>query len=194
MIRAIPSRRFQPLACWRALLAAVTLFAGAAGTASATIIGAVVDNGDGTYTYSYEVDNTAGAFDVAVWSLDFAFAAPDWDQLDTFSGGDVGVPNPDWFADVGTPVAGLSAQDFVSLDPAADVLVGNTLAGFSFTSTYQPGLVDWAEFAASGESAGGRTIGPVSARDVPASGGGLLWVGAGALMILLAPRRRRNIG
>lgn len=190
MIRA--TRRFQLFPCWRALLAAATLFAGTVGTASATIIGTVVDNGDGTHTYSYEVDNSAGAFDVAVWSLEFAFAAPDWDQLDTFSGGDVSVPNADWFADAGIPVAGLSAQDFVSLDPAGDVLIGNTLAGFSFTSAYQPGLVDWAEFAATGASASGRTIGPV-VHAVPAPGSGLLWVGAGALMILLAPRRRSPV-
>ena len=192
MIRATSPRCFQPRPCSRALLAGVMLFAGTMGTAAATIIGTSVDNGDGTYTYSYEVDNTDGAFDVAVWSLEFAFAPPDWDQLDAFSGGDVSVPN-DWFAGVGVPFAGLSAQDFVSLDSGGDVLVGDILAGFSFTSSYQPGLVDWAEFASAGDSASGRTIGPVFVHAVPEPGGGLLWVGAGALMLLLTPRRRSPV-
>ncbi len=69
-----------------ALVGALALAALAALPASADVIATFVVNGDGTVTYTYEVDNTAGAFDIALWSLEFPFATPDWDQLDTFSG------------------------------------------------------------------------------------------------------------
>src|SRR5262245_18952984 len=108
------------------VLAAVSL------PASGEIIGSFVVNGDGTVTYTYRVDNQAGLFDVAFWSLDFEFPAPDWNQVDTLGGGDVAVANPNWLAEAGIPLVGLSAQDFVSLDPTADVLTGTVLDGFSF--------------------------------------------------------------
>lgn len=139
---------------------AVALIAQSA-PASAAIVSTVVDNGDGTFTYAFEVDNTAGAFDIAAWSLDLAFA-PDWNPLDTFAGGDVAVP-ANWIADVGIPVAGVSAQDFLSLGPDSDVLVGSTLSGFSFTSSFQPGAVTYFEFSAFGDSATGSVVGPASA-------------------------------
>lgn len=70
------------------------------------------------------------------------------------------VPNANWFADVGVPVTGSSAQDFLSLNPAGDVLAGQSLSGFSFTSHYLPGQIDFLEFSATGASDGGTTIGP----------------------------------
>lgn len=142
----------------------------------ADVVATFVVNGDGTVTYTYEVDNTAGAFDVAAWSLEFPFATPDWDPLDVPSGGGVGVPNATWFAAAGIPVGGLSAQDFVSLDATGDVLLGTTLGGFSFTSAYLPGLVDYLEFSALGDSVSGQVLGPalLPPPAVPEAGG---WLG-----------------
>ena len=126
------------------------------------VLGSHILNGDGSTTYSYVVDNRAGPFNVAAWSLEFGFPAPDWNQLDVFSGGDVHVPNPEWFADTGTPISGQSAQDFISLTPYGDVGVGNTLWGFSFTSDFQPGTITYTEFSADGRSVSGTTVGPVN--------------------------------
>ncbi|MBL9136360.1 MAG: hypothetical protein JNK85_10855 [Verrucomicrobiales bacterium] len=131
------------------------------------VVGSFVLNGDGTVTYFYEVDNRAGLFDISLWSLEFPFATPDWEMLDTFSGGDVEVPNTGWFANGGLPVTGESAQDFLSLDPASDVLLGETLVGFSFTSRFLPGSILYREFSAQGESVSGLTIGPVITTPVP---------------------------
>ncbi|MGZ8939726.1 MAG: hypothetical protein ACXW32_10990 [Limisphaerales bacterium] len=130
--------------------------------ASGVLIGSVADNGNGTFTYSYEIVNTSGAFDIAAWSLEFDFLTPDWNQLDTLSGGDVSVPDPGWIADAGVPIAGLSGQDFLSLDPLSDILAGSSLSGFSFTSTFGPGAVNYFEFSAIGDSAAGSVLGPVS--------------------------------
>jgi hypothetical protein len=153
--------------------------------ASADVIATFVVNGDGTVTYTYEVDNTAGAFDVALWSLEFPFATPDWDQLDTFSGGQVGVPGPSWYADAGIPVGGLSAQDFLALDPAGDILVGSLLGGFSFTSSRLPGPIAYFEFSAVGDSVSGTTLGPAfdppSAIPEPST-----WVAGSTLLALAA--------
>src|SRR5262245_46288065 len=154
---------------WSLALAAVTLaglaaagLVGAAAPAEAGVVGSSAANGDGTWTYSYTVDNTAGGFDVAVWSLEFDFAAPDWNQLEMASGGDVAVPTG-WAADVGVPVVGQSAQDFVSLDPSGDVAVGATLAGFAFTSSFEPGTVRYLEFSGTADEADGTTVGPSAA-------------------------------
>ena len=154
---------------------------------SATIIGSAFDNGDGTFTYSFEVDNSSGSFDIAVWSLELEFL-PDWDQLDVFSGGGVAVPDPGWTADAGIPVAGLSAQDFISLGPDSDVLVGATLGGFSFTSAYRPVLVTWYEFSALGDSATGSVIGP-GAAPIPEPGA-LSTFSIGLALVAFAVRRR----
>jgi hypothetical protein len=141
-------------------------------SARAVVVGSAVDNLDGTFTYSYTVDNSSGAFDIIGWSLDFPFLTPDWDQADTAFGGDVTTPNNQWIAQSGIPVSGASAQDFLSIDPAADVLAGSMLAGFSFTSSFPPGTIPYYEFSALGESASGRTVGPAVAA-VPEAGGGI---------------------
>jgi hypothetical protein len=148
--------------------------------AHATIVGSHVVNGDGTVTYSYTVDNSGGLFDVSAWSLDFLFATPDWDPFDVFSGGGVDVPAADWFASPGTPVTGLSAEDFLSLSPLGDVLIGGMLGGFSFSSSFLPGIVSYHEFSATGESNRGTTIGPTAS--VP-DGGEWLALIAGATLV-----------
>lgn len=180
----------------RGLLGALLLSFSACCEAPAEVIATFVVNGDGTVTYTYEVDNTAGAFDVAAWSLDLPFATPDWDQLDVLSGGGVGIPNASWFAAAGIPVGGLSAQDFVSLDAAGDVLLGTTLGGFSFTSSYLPGLVDYFEFSALGDSATGQVLGPalLPPPAVPEAGGWLAGAMAVGCAAGMAGRRWRGTG
>ncbi len=159
-------------------------------SAPGEVTGSFILNGDGTITYFYEVNNLTGAFDISLWSLEFDFLTPDWDTLDTFSGGEVSVPNSLWFADAGIPVSGASAQDFLSLDPAGDVLAGAVLAGFSFTSSLPPGRVTYHEFSATGDSVSGTTIGPTAV--VPEAS---TWVAALALGTVagsLVLRRRQQ--
>lgn len=146
-------------------------------------MGSYVLNGDGTVTYSYEVDNRSGGFEIAAWSLEFDFATPDWNPLSVFSGGGVTVPNANWDASLGLPVTGLSAQDFLSLDSSTDVGIGSSLAGFSFTSRFLPGQVAFNEFSAVGDSATGYTLGPVAPTAV-SDGGDAGFLGLTALAAL----------
>ena len=179
------------LARCAALSAALSL---AAAPAGATVIGSALDNGDGTYTYSFEVDNTSGDFDVVAWSLDLDFAPLDWDPLDVAAGGDVSVPDPNWIASLGIPVAGQSAQDFLSLDPSSDVLAGSTLAGFSFKSSHLPDVVTYYEFSAFGDSASGTTTGPGPRSAPPIPEPGAIWTFASGLVLVAAALRRRTSG
>ncbi|HRZ35442.1 MAG TPA: hypothetical protein P5534_03655 [Candidatus Paceibacterota bacterium] len=121
-----------------------------------------IDNGDGTFTYAYTINNTGGTFDVSSWSLAFGFAAAlrDWNPLDVASGGDVVVP-PGWVSDESIPPVG---QDFFSINltpPTSDVGIGTTLGGFSFVSALPPGSVQYLAFGAAGESDAGTTLGPI---------------------------------
>ena len=170
----------------RSALAGLACLAASA-PAFGNIIGSDVVNGDGTVTYSYIVDNLGGSFDVAAWSLEFGFPAPDWNQLDNFSGGGVTVPNENWFADAGIPVTAQTAQDFLSLAPDGDVAAGHSLAGFSFTSKFLPGTVDYSEFSADGRSISGTTIGPVSS--VPEGNGPFEALAFGAVVAIGAGTR-----
>jgi hypothetical protein len=176
----------------RSLIAACTLFA-ASVPASAIVVGSFVDNGNGTFTYSYEIDNSGGAFPVAAWSLEFGFTTPDWDSLDTLSGGDVSVPNANWFAIGGNLPGGEAIQDFLTLSSVAEVPIGQTLLGFSFTSEFAPGLVDFTEFSAGGDFNIGSTIGPVPASAVPEAGSGMEGIAFAALVAFAAVARSRNV-
>lgn len=123
------------------------------------IIGLATENLDGTFTYRYSVDNSKGTFDIFAWSLELDIFS-DWDMRDTFAGGDVIVPSADWFADSGFPIGGIAAQDFLTL-AGGDVLMGDILGGFEFTSRYVPGVVRYHEFEGTvGLSANGLTLGP----------------------------------
>jgi hypothetical protein len=141
------------------------------------IIGSAVDNGDGTHTYQYTIDNSAGNFDVIGFTLEFPLRQDqiDWDPLDIFAGGDVFVPSDDWIADIGIPtVGGQSAQDFFSIQFTGDVLIGEILSGFGFTSRFTPGLsTHTITYGAAGENIIGLVIGPDLA-SVPETGSTLL--------------------
>ena len=175
----------DPLRLGRGLALALVLFVSPA-AALASVIGSALDNGDGTFTYSYTVDNSLGSFDVSAFSLDLPLANHDWDPNDTGIGGDVTVPF-NWIAAEGIPVTGLFAQDFISLDPSSDVLVGAKLGGFSFKSTLQPGTVTAYEFSAFGDSSTGSTTGP--ARAVPEPRAALVF-SLGLLLVAFHLNRR----
>lgn len=159
----------------------------------ADIIGTSALNPDGSYTYSYTVDNTSGVFDISYWSLEFDFATPDWDQADTFAGGGVTVPDAEWWATAGIAFSGLSAQDFLSLSPSADALAGASLGGFSFTSWFAPGMVTFAGFDPfASSSIQGTTVGPSSANTpaVPEGSGSYGLMAAGFLAGSVLLRRK----
>jgi hypothetical protein len=161
-------------------------------SAKATIIGSSVDNLDGTFTYSYTVDNTSGAFDIVGWSLEFPLAPGDidWDQADIFAGGDVTVPSADWIASAGIPTVGNSAQDFFSIAFTGDVLIGQSLSGFGFTSSFAPANATFTlEFGALGESASGQTVGPNLPTGLPDQGStGLLLIPIFSAMLICRQR------
>ena len=142
----------------------------------AILIGMSANNGNGTFTYSYTVDNTSGTFDIVAFSLEFNFLSSliDWNQLDIAGGGSVNVADVNWIAQAGTsPNVGISSQDFFSINPASDVLMGTSLSGFSFISALAPGsMTYYFEFGASAESASGTTVGPVSAAIASVPDGG----------------------
>jgi hypothetical protein len=141
-----------------AVCSLVLVALGVPSPAQGGVLCTAIDNLNGTFTYAYTVDNTGGAFPVMAWSLEFSFgtADRDWDPLDLAGGGDVVVPG-NWIADNGKPVAGLLAQDFLSLDTSSDVAPGASLGGFSFVSARQIGSVQVYTFGPAGESASGTT-------------------------------------
>ncbi len=160
--------------------------------ALATVVGTSVPNPDGTMTYTYEVDNQAGSFDIAQWSLDFMFLLPGWNQSDSYSGGDVTVPTLNWLAGPGISLSGQSAQDFFSLNEASDIDIGELLTGFSITCRYLPGVVVYHEFSADGQSFTGTTLGPVLPYSLPEGGGTLAMTLVGVAGVAMWRRTQRR--
>ena len=164
------------------LVAAISLL-GFNSVLKGDILGNVQDNQNGTYTYSYTIDNDTG-FDIFAFSLHFDIPAAqlDWHQVDVSFGGAVVVPpgsapnfETAWVAAPGVPFVGQSAQDFFAFDlfGAGDVLPGNTLGGFSFTSSFPPTqIVVSLESGPFGDSQVGTTVGPglVAANNNPTIG------------------------
>jgi hypothetical protein len=142
-------------------LTAVGLSAAVIPPATATVTAVVTDNLNGTWTYAYTVFN-AGTFDIWSWFLDLEIL-PDWNQNDVFAGGDVDVPANSlwWIAEAGTPLSGIAAQDFRSLDASEDVQPGHSLGEFSFTSAFPPGIADYYEFGPLGDSSAGTVAAPI---------------------------------
>lgn len=180
------SRRLPPTAALGLTLALLRV-----GDAGAAVRGTYEMVGHDLVKYSYRIDNAAGLFDIAAWSLDLDLPAPDWDPLDRASGGEVAMPDENWIGGPGTPVSGLWAQDFLSLTAGAEIGVGGALDGFWFLSHLLPGEVRYHEFSATGESASGVTIGP-AVPAVPVPEGGLWTAGAvvGGLTAATVSRRR----
>ncbi len=180
------------------LLVAIGMFT--LGNAQGAIVVTTMTNLDGTFTYSYEVDNTAGTFDVFSWSLELAVPADDidWKPLDKGQGGDVVVPSgdmlsssDDWGADRGIAVVELWAQDFFAVDAAGggDVVIGSSLDGFEVTSALPPGPATYVEYGPAGQSLVGSTIGPSM---IPEPGVGVLVLVG--LASLIGTRRRSVLG
>ena len=141
--------------------------------ARAVVLASVVQNADLSYEYSYEIDNSAGTFDIFLFSLEFDFPVEDrdWNPVDILNGGEVLTPlqsaaDPfdDWAAVEGVPITGEFAQDFFAVGPLGegDVLVGESLGGFSFTSAFAPREVTFTAFSPGGASTTGLVVGPSS--------------------------------
>lgn len=149
----------------------------------ALIVGEVQDLGT-EYLYSYTVDNSQGSFDIWMWSLEFNFL-PDWVMTETEVGGEVTVPT-DWLAQEGIPNSAVATQDFLTF--TADVLVGETVAGFSFVSAFPPGSVGYSQYGVTGDVFSGNVLGPTSVPD----GGALVGLWACALLLLGGSHRILN--
>jgi hypothetical protein len=146
--------------------------------AQAVVLGSSTENLDGTFTYAYTLDNTAGTFAINAWSLELAFV-PDWDPVDVAAGGDVDVPNAEWAAGLGIPLLGVAAQDFLNF--FGELPAGARLGSFSFVSAFAPGPLMYFAFGPQGNVAQGSTVGPAQARAVPASASSLASVLAAAV-------------
>ena len=167
--------------------------------ARAIVTGSATLNGDGTYTYSYEIDNTFGTFDVIGWTLELSLLPTeiDWDPNDIVFGGDVTVPSrlvrPEQRFQVW---AAVRRRISFRLGATGDVPAGQTLSGFSFTSAFAPVSTAFTlEFGALGESLRGSTIGPGRAAAVPDKAPSVLLLsfacaalGLGRRMLRVQPR------
>jgi hypothetical protein len=148
------------------------------GPARAAIIGEATFNSDGSYTYSYQIDPQGRI--VTNWELAFGLPQPDW----VLPG--VAVPNGwvvDWAAATGKP--NMDFIETLGMGAGPDQI----LTGFSFSSLFGPGLVDFTEFGtdANGDfGSQGSVIGPAfAANSVPESlPGWVAWASCGLLLAL----------
>jgi hypothetical protein len=133
---------------------------------------------DGTWLYSYEVnnDNVDSLYDFGV----------------DFIGEYFNITTPDgwvyFHGDGSASATGLSFIDWLSPDPALDLAPGQTLGGFSFQSTLGPGSIVYHIVTSGTEPFDGRTSGP---NPVPEPGT-LVLLGSG-ITLAIARRRRQKL-
>jgi len=145
--------------------------------ASPILVGSVSTLPDDSFLYSYELLNPSteleNVFDVGLF----------------FEGDPVDVSSPTGW----DFIAGLGFINWFSLMPENDVLIGQTLTGFSFRSTVGPGAIQFQTLGADpvtgavGQPVSGTTVGPTS---VPEPG--TLWLMAVGLAGLVRQRRYRR--
>ena len=165
----------------------------------AQVLTTVTLNGSGRFLYSYEIENST-SFDIFQFSLNFSFdqSLIDWNPVDIARGGDVSVPLgdlntfvDDWQAEVPSLLIapGSFVQDFKTLSSFGfgDVSPGESLSGYSFTSSYVPEEISYTVFSPSGDSLSGTTLGP-SGVLVPEPSSFLLLVSS---FLLFARKRAR---
>ena len=189
--------RFPSISSFTSLFCILSASVVVSTQANAIIIGTSTDNLDGTWTYEYVIDNTSGSFDIDAFALQFDFDPDDvvgFNPLDTFSGGDVNVPNLDWVSDPN--FSGNNTLDFTDLDALLfggfGVVAGDSLSGFSFTLAMAPTMVTWTAFdtIVTGSSISGSTVGPGSASVPDSASTGLLLVFSFISLFSLTVRRR----
>jgi hypothetical protein len=142
----------------------------------------VLDLGDGTWRYDYELfnpgDSTENIFDFGLYFE----GTPVEDSVIAPAG---------W-----SSISGLGFIGWFSTDPANDLFVGSTLGGFSFESALGPGDIVFSSLGANavtgevGVTEYGQTTGP-NLTAVPEPGT-LLLLGTG-LTTLVARRRRSKL-
>jgi hypothetical protein len=132
---------------------------------------------DGTWLYSYEVnnDNVDSLYDFGVDFVGEYFNITGPDGWVIFSG------------DGSATATGLSFIDWFSPDAALDLAPGQTLGGFTFQSTLGPGSIVY-HIATATDALDGRTSGP---NPVPEPGT-LVLLGSG-ISLAIARRRRAKL-
>lgn len=123
--------------------------------ASALVFYTADDLGSGLFRYNLKLDNRMGTEPLSGLNLLFGNSVFGLDGASK-----VGVPNADWDFLLPDPVGGIDDLDFISLLPAADVAIGQQLAGFSFISMRAPTALVAGEFAV-------EAIGSDSAQQIP---------------------------
>jgi PEP-CTERM motif len=169
-------RKIVLLSVWVGLMAVVFV-----PSASASPIVAAEFKLDGTWLYSYDVNND-GADSLYDFGIDFfgdPFNITGPDGWVIFSGNGEGT------------ASGLGFIDWFSPDPTIDLAPGQTLAGFSFQSTLGPGSIVY-HIATATEALDGGTTGPTTGTNPVPEPGTLVLLGSG-ITLAIARRRRSQL-